>query len=47
LKSGREAGLTDRNVFARVAHFGNWLRAVADLPKGGKITVLVTISLKG
>ncbi len=47
MKSGRGAGLTERSVFARVAHFGNWLRVVADLPKGGKIKVLVTISLKG
>jgi hypothetical protein len=47
LKSGRGASLTEGTAFARVAHFGNWLRAVADLPEGGKITVLVTISLKG
>lgn len=40
----KKAGAT---AFARVAHFGNWLRVVVDLPKRGKIKVLVTISLKG
>jgi hypothetical protein len=32
--------------FARVAHFGGWLRLVADLPDGAEITLLVTIHLK-
>jgi hypothetical protein len=34
-------------TFARVAHFGNWLRIAADLPKGAARTVLVTYHLKG
>ncbi|MBL8698363.1 MAG: hypothetical protein JNK67_08320 [Alphaproteobacteria bacterium] len=29
-----------------VTHFGNWLRVAADLPKGGRIKLLVTIHLK-
>jgi hypothetical protein len=33
-------------TFARVAHFGNWLRIAADLPKGASVTVLVTYHLK-
>ncbi len=37
----------DAVTFARVAHFGNWLRIAADLPDGGAMTVLVTIHLKG
>ena len=36
----------DRVTFARVRHFGNWLRVAADLPAGAEITVLVTIHLK-
>ena len=32
--------------FARVAHFGGWLRLVADLPGGAEITLLVTLHLK-
>jgi hypothetical protein len=37
----------DDITFARVSHFGNWLRIAADLPDGGAVTVLVTIHLKG
>jgi hypothetical protein len=37
---------TDEVTFARVAHFGNWLRIAADLPKGAALTVLVTIHVK-
>jgi len=37
----------DAVTFARVAHFGNWLRIAADMPDGGAVTVLVTIHLKG
>ncbi len=33
-------------TFARVRHFGPWLRIVAELPEGLAITVLVTLSLK-
>jgi hypothetical protein len=32
--------------FARVAHFGGWLRLAAALPEGAEITLLVTIHLK-
>lgn len=33
--------------FARVRHFGAWLRVAADLPEGAEITVLVNWHLKG
>ncbi len=36
----------DAVTFARVAHFGNWLRVATDLPDGGEATVLVTLHLK-
>ncbi|SEF00894.1 hypothetical protein SAMN05519104_7700 [Rhizobiales bacterium GAS188] len=36
----------DEVTFARVAHFGNWLRVVAELPDGLQIYPVVTISLK-
>jgi hypothetical protein len=36
----------DEVTFARVAHFGNWLRLSADLPDGAAVTVLVTFHLK-
>lgn len=32
--------------FARVRHFGNWLRLSARLPDGASSTVLVTLHLK-
>jgi hypothetical protein len=31
---------------ARIAHFGNFLRVVADLPKGASAKVLFTLTLK-
>jgi hypothetical protein len=34
-------------TFARVRHFGNWLRVAADLPEGAEVVVLVTVHLKG
>jgi hypothetical protein len=37
----------DQVTFARVAHFGNWLRVTAELPDGAAVTVLVTYHLKG
>jgi hypothetical protein len=37
----------DEVGFVRIAHFGAWLRLVADLPEGAALTVLVTIQLKG
>lgn len=37
---------TDEVTFARVAHFGTWLRIAADLPEGAAVTVLVTFHLK-
>lgn len=36
----------DALAFARVAHFGNFLRLAADLPKGLKAKTMVTITLK-
>ncbi|HEX6977769.1 MAG TPA: hypothetical protein VF342_00585 [Alphaproteobacteria bacterium] len=36
----------DGITFARVRHFGNWLRIAADLSDGAEIVVLVTIHLK-
>lgn len=33
--------------FARVSHFGNWLRLVVDLPAGVTLKALVTVTLKG
>ena len=37
----------DAVTFARVSHFGNWLRITAELPEGSAVTVLVTFHLKG
>lgn len=36
----------DAVVAAPVSQFGNWLRVAADLPRGARIKVLVTIHLK-
>jgi hypothetical protein len=36
----------DEVTFARIAHFGNWLRIAADLPDGASLRVLVTFHLK-
>jgi hypothetical protein len=36
----------DGHGFARVQHFGSWLRVAADLPDGAVISVLVTLQLK-
>ncbi|UFN50964.1 hypothetical protein LPC08_10280 [Roseomonas sp. OT10] len=38
---------TETLAFARVAHFGGWLRLAADLPEGAEITLLVSLHLKG
>jgi len=37
---------TAQDTCARIAHFGNWLRVVADLPAGVAMKVLVTVHLK-
>lgn len=37
----------DEVTFARVAHFGTWLRISANLPEGASLVVLVTLHLKG
>lgn len=37
-----EGGLT----FARVRHFGGWLRLAGDLPPGAEVKVLVALALK-
>jgi hypothetical protein len=36
----------DAVTFARVAHFGQWLRVRVELPAGGRIKVLLTLNLK-
>lgn len=36
----------DGVTFAKVAHFGNWLRIAADLDGDAEITVLVALHLK-
>jgi hypothetical protein len=36
----------DAVTFARVAHFGNWLRVSSVLPDDADLTVLVTLHLK-
>jgi hypothetical protein len=36
----------DEVTFARVAHFGNWLRIACDLADNTELTVLVTLHLK-
>jgi hypothetical protein len=36
----------DEVTFARVKHFGNWLRLATELPDGAAVTVLVTYHLK-
>ena len=33
-------------TFARVCHFGGWLRLVGNLPAGASITVIVYLALK-
>jgi hypothetical protein len=33
-------------TFARVGHFGQWLRVRMELPPGGRIKVLFTLNLK-
>jgi hypothetical protein len=37
----------DAVTFARIAHFGSWLRIAADIPDDGIQTLLVTLHLKG
>lgn len=37
----------DATTFAKVSHFGTWLRIAADIPDGGAQTLLVTLHLKG
>ncbi|MCX7326667.1 MAG: hypothetical protein NTW00_00605 [Hyphomicrobiales bacterium] len=37
----------DEVTFARVKHFGTWLRVTAELPEGASLVVLVTLHLKG
>ena len=41
------SAVKDGLTFARVSHFGNWLRVAADLPAGMKLTMLVSITVKG
>jgi hypothetical protein len=46
---GTEIPLPDRKdavTFARISHFGTWLRLAAALPENSANTVLVTIHLK-
>ncbi len=41
------SAVKDGLTFARVSHFGNWLRVATDLPAGMKLTMLVSITVKG
>jgi hypothetical protein len=41
------SAVKDGLTFARVSHFGNWLRVAANLPAGMKLTMLVSITVKG
>lgn len=36
----------DALSFARLRHFGSWLRVAVDLPKGARIKLLIAIHLK-
>jgi hypothetical protein len=36
----------DEVTFARIRHFGGWLRAVGELPAGAALTVIVYLALK-
>lgn len=36
----------DAVTFAKVAHFGNWLRLAVDMPDGSRLKALVTIHAK-
>ena len=36
----------DALCFARLRHFGNWVRVAIDLPKGARLKLLITIHLK-
>ncbi len=36
----------DEVTFARVTHFGGWLRVVGELPEGARLTVIVYLVLK-
>lgn len=36
----------DEVTFARVRHFGGWLRAIGELPEGASVTVIVYLALK-
>jgi hypothetical protein len=36
----------DEVTFARIRHFGGWLRAVGELPEGASLTVIAYLSLK-
>ncbi len=36
----------DAVTFARVTHFGGWLRLVGELPQGAQMTVIVYLVLK-
>lgn len=39
---GPEPGVT----FCRLSHFGGWLRAVGQVPQGGKLKVIIYLVLK-
>lgn len=40
-------GEVDRVTFARIGHFGNWLRLRASFPDGAGAQMLATVHLKG
>ncbi len=39
-------GRKDSLTFARMRHFGSWIRVAVDLPKGARIKILITIHMK-
>lgn len=41
-----EVGTAPGVSFCRVNHFGGWLRAVGDVPQGGRLRVIVYLVLK-
>lgn len=36
----------DEVTFAKISHFGGWLRAVGTLPEGARLTVIAYLALK-
>jgi hypothetical protein len=43
----RLPGQAEALTFAKVSHFGGWLRFVGEIPDGASITLIVYLTLKG